>query len=1297
MQAWLEHDELWDCVLGEAASIANAAKVTKAKSKIILSIEPINYVHIQDCATAKEVWEKLQITFEDSGLTRKVGLLRALTSTQLDKCKNIEEYVNTIITAAHKLNGIGFKVPDDWVGTLLLAGLPDEYRPMIMGLENSGTAITADSIKTKLFQEVKSPRSVKNTSSEAAFYTKDTKAKSLKVKCFRCKGIGHYATKCKTKLDEQASSSNQGAKKTTPNEKKAYWAFLTKGTEETSNKDWYVDSCASQHMTMNNEGMQNQRKCTAERITVANSQGMSARSIGDIDLRVQTHEGAQAITVRDALHVPETSVNLLSVAQMVQKGLSVHFTPEISQICDEEGRNLGTMSLEGGIYKLDTVMERTFYAKAKPTAELWHRRLGHLNYQKIAKLSKDPATGINLSRFEEKSCVPCIKGKITKKPFPKDGKRASEILEVIHSDLCGPMETTSLGGSKYFMTLIDDFSRKVFVYFLEGKDQAKDTIQEFKALVETQTGKRIKSIRTDNGREFVNRGLQRYLRESGIRHQLTVPYSPEQNGLAERMNRTIVERAKSMLFDADLPKEYWAEAVATAVYLINRSPATGNNEKIPEKEWSGHKPHLGHLKVFGCRAMAQIPKERRQKWDSKAEEFIFTGYDDNTKGYRLIDPETYRVVKRRNVVFLEEQRLTKTNKIDQPKEFIDISIVEEDAEVEENAQVTDAPESDDYGTAEVSDTDSESTVREESDSEYLTGYSDDASASDGSPPIDDAEEANGGAAEPQPARRSSRTPKPVRMTDYVTYLAVGTDTDDPQTVREALSGQERDLWKRAMEEERKSLIKNDTWTLADLPAGRKALETKWVFRTKKDSAGRVERHKARLVVKGCSQKEGIDYQETYSPVIRYASVRFLCALASKYALRMDQMDVATAYLHGELEEEIYVTPPKELAEPNQGKKVWRLKKSMYGLKQSGRAWNKKLDGTLKEIGLRQSKADACIYYKKTKDSILIVGIYVDDMLILADGDNTMSKVKAELSARFQMTDLGEARHLLGIRITRDEAEGEVRIDQEAYIRKMLEKFKMMDCKPVSTPNDPNQKLTKEDLPMGDDEANEMSKVPYKEAIGSLLYASQATRPDIAYAVGLVSRFCQQPRRIHWVAVKRILRYLRGTLSAKLVFSKKGDPNVEGYSDADWANEADDRRSITGNIFKFQSGPISWQSKKQRTVALSTTEAEYMALSATSQEALWIRSLALELDPEAVSRGLKIFCDNKGAIDLAKNAGYRPRTKHIDVRHHFVREGIERGNIVVEFIPTENMIADALTKGLFGPKLKACTKQMGLKT
>lgn len=362
--------------------------------------------------------------------------------------------------------------------------------------------------------------------------------------------------------------------------------------------------------------MKSQRK-SSEKITTANNQQLVAESIGDVNLRVRTHSGVQDVIARNALYVPNSTVNLLSVSQMVRKSLSVHFTPQGNEFCDDEGNNLGTMSLEGGIYKLDVATERNFYTAGNSTAELWHRRIGHLNYRSVMELSKRSTTGISVGRFEEKPCISYIKRKITRKPFSKDGKRANEMLELIHSDLYGPMEEASIGGSKYFMTLTDDFSRKVFVYFLEKKSQVRDTIEEFKTFVEKQTGKPIKSIRTDNGREYVNRDLENFLRKAGIRHQQTVPYSPKQNDLAERINRTIVERAKSMMFDAELPKRYWAEAVATAVYLINRSSASGIDGKTLEEIWTGQSPNLQHLRVFGYKAMAQIPKERRQKWDSK--------------------------------------------------------------------------------------------------------------------------------------------------------------------------------------------------------------------------------------------------------------------------------------------------------------------------------------------------------------------------------------------------------------------------------------------------------------------------------------------------------------------------------------------------------------------------------------------------------------------------------------------------------------------------------------------------------
>lgn len=370
--------------------------------------------------------------------------------------------------------------------------------------------------------------------------------------------------------------------------------------------------------------------------------------------------------------------------------------------------------------------------------------------------------------------------------------------------------------------------------------------------MEKQTGKPIKSIRTDNGREYVNRELKNFLHKAGIRHQQTVPYSPEQNGLAERMNRTIVERAKSMMFDAELPKKYWAEAVATAVYLINRSPASGIDGRTPEEMWIGQSPNLKHLRVFGCKAMAQIFKERWQKWDSNANELIFVGYEDNVKGYRLMDLRTECVVKRRDVVFLEEVCSEKVREPEEMRGTFDITFDGEDENNKDEAK--EVSDESDLSNASID------TVRETSESEYATDCGGNGLTSDEDTLIEDDQLPQ--AADhltPEGLKRSTRVRRLINMSYYVTYLAAARDTDKPQTVEDAICGANCDLWKRAMEEEKKSLEKNETRTLVDLPPNRKALDTKWVFRTKRDSSGKIERYKARLVVRGCNQTEGIDY------------------------------------------------------------------------------------------------------------------------------------------------------------------------------------------------------------------------------------------------------------------------------------------------------------------------------------------------------------------------------------------------------------------------------------------------------
>lgn len=340
-------------------------------------------------------------------------------------------------------------------------------------------------------------------------------------------------------------------------------------------------------------------------------------------------------------------------------------------------------------------------------------------------------------------------------------------------------------------------------------------------------------------------------------------------------------------------------------------------------------------------------------------------------------------------------------------------------------------------------------------------------------------------------------------------------------------------------------------------------------------------------------------------MVRYSSIRFLIALAVKLNLHISQMDAITAFLQGELSEEIYMRQPESFSDGTE--KVCRLNKSLYGLKQSSRVWNEKLSRVLKKLGLNQSTADQCIFSSCSEGKILIVAIYVDDILIFDNDDKARENLKCKLQEHFKMKDIGEATSVLGVRIARS-ADGSIALDQSYYIEKILKRFNMIECKPISTPMDANEKLSSEMCPKTAEERDELKDVPYQELIGSLMFAAQITRPDICFAVSKLSQFNMNFGKQHWQAAKRVLRYLRGTIDKKLCYHKSKTSELVGYCDSDWAGDIDQRRSTTGYVFTMCDGAVSWATKQQKTVALSTTEAEYMAMVAAIQESIWLQRL-----------------------------------------------------------------------------------------
>lgn len=512
---------------------------------------------------------------------------------------------------------------------------------------------------------------------------------------------------------------------------------------------------------------------------------------------------------------------------------------------------------------------------------------------------------------------------------------------------------------------------------------------------------------------------------------------------------------------------------------------------------------------------------------------------------------------------------------------------------------------------------------------------------------------------------------------------------DPTTVEEALSSTESEHWIKAMDEEYKSLLSNSTWELTDLPPNKRAIPCKWVFKIKTNEKGEIVKYKARLVIKGCAQKKGLEYNEVYSPVVRLSSLRYLFALAVKYDLNIYQMDAMSAFLQGDIEEEIYMIQPPMYKE---GEQVCLLKKSLYGLKQASRQWNRKLDAALKELNLTRSKLDPCIYYRITDDTnMLFIATYVDDLVMLSKSVSDFEEIREKLCKKFHMKYLGELTYCIGLHVERDRKNKVIYLDQKKYIQEVLLKYGMSDCKPVKSPMDANEKLKSTN-----ENTNILHGVPYQELIGCLLYISQGTRPDISYVVNLLSKYNNRPEMQHWNALKRVLRYLKGSQDYRLTFKNVPDENMtHGYCDADWASSEDDRRSCTGYVFTFQGGSISWNSRRQPTVALSTTEAEYMSLTSCIQEGLWLKQFQEELWPCLKTEPLVIYCDNQSCIKLSGTDGYHSRTKHIDVRHHFIRDKISAGLIEVRYIQTGEMVADALTKPTTHSKLEYCSARMGI--
>lgn len=507
-----------------------------------------------------------------------------------------------------------------------------------------------------------------------------------------------------------------------------------------------------------------------------------------------------------------------------------------------------------------------------------------------------------------------------------------------------------------------------------------------------------------------------------------------------------------------------------------------------------------------------------------------------------------------------------------------------------------------------------------------------------------------------------------------------------------MNGNYRDQWWAAIHEELSALEAKGVYEeIANIPPGRRAVDSKWVLHIKRDAEGRIARFKARLVAKGFTQIPGQDFNYTFAPVARWDSIRSILTLAATKGWTVRHIDIKTAFLNGPLTEEIYMKKPEIL-----GRGYWRLKKGLYGLKQAGRSWYLEFNQWYESLGFRRCESDWSVHIRTNGDQRSVSATSVDDILLASSSQAESDLVTQELGRIFELTDNGPVDWLLGCKVTRDWTAGSITMTQESYVTSILEMFGMTECNPASTPLPPRTLLSKDDCPKSTEERKNAEKLPYRELVGKLMYLATTTRPDLAFTVRELARFMSDYGERHWTAAKHVLRYLNGTRATGLLLGRcaSNEPLLKAFTDSDWAS-GESRKSVSGYLMLVGGGrPVAWSSKQQSVVALSSCEAEYLACTHAACEITWLRNLLMELG-EDVSGATELYCDNNGTIASTHDPMGHSRMKHIDIREHYIRQCVNDGVIEMKRVEGRANPADVFTKGLGRVAHEQAVKLLGM--
>lgn len=1230
-------------------------KDLKAKNYLFQALDRSILETILKKDTAKDIWDSMKKKYQGSTRVKRAqlqALRKEFETLHMKAGETVNDYFARTLMIANKMKANGENKSDTEVVEKILRSMTPKFNYVVCSIEEAQdtSRLSIDELQSSLLvheQRMISPeeeQALKVTYGESsnrgrgrsgyrgrgrgrgrANFDKST------VECFNCHKLGHFQWECQSKESNHTEISEE------------MLLMARVGDEQLQSDDWFLDSGCSNHMCNRKEYFADLNEQFADNVKLGNNAILVVKGKGNV--RLQINNQIQVIT--EVFYVPDLKNNLLSVGQLQEKGLAVLIQHNSCKVYHpERGVIMKSAMSSNRMFKIVAVSLASgttcFNTITEDVGQLWHCRYGHLSFNGLNTLQqKEMVVGLPQLIKPSRVCKDCLNGKQQRDPFPKKSAWRAELpLQLIHSDLCGPIQPISNSNKRYFLSFIDDCTRKTWIYFLHEKSEAFKFFKEFKAKAEREVGLKIKGLRTDRGGEFTSSEFSNFCVENGIKRQLTAPYSPQQNGVAERKNRTIMNMVRSMMIAKNIPKSFWPEAVNWAVHVLNRSPTLAVQNKTPEEAWSGEKPSVGYFKVFGCVAHVHVGHNSRNKLDKRSVTCVLLGVSEESKAYRLYNPIDRKIIVSRDVKFEEDGCWNWGEEFRSSiQSELDWNDNESDTEVD-NDQVEEIEEDEEGSTQQ-----DEVTRQEEASEQQL------------------------------PRRQHTQ---PSWMQDYVTgeglsdddfesHLTIGSG-NDPVHYDEA----EKDpIWRKAMKEEIEAIERNGTWYLTELPGGAKKIGVKWIFKTKRDEKGDVSKYKARLVVWGYTQEYGVDYKEVFAPVARMETIRLVIAVAAHHGWSIYQLDVKSAFLHGELTEDVFVEQPQGFEKKGEEGKVYKLNRALYGLKQAPRAWYSRIESYFLSHGFEKCEYEPTLFTKVEENNITVVSLYVDDLIYTGNDDELMMEFKKSMQSEFAMTDMGKMKFFLGLEATQ-KADG-IFVCQKKYVIDLLERFGMSNSNSAHNPMVPGCKLGK------DEDGKGVNKTLYKQMVGSLMYAT-ATRPDIMYSVSQVSRFMENPKELHFQAVKRIIRYLKGTCEFGLFYQRNGGKDLIGYTDSDYANDIEDRKSTSGYVFMMSEAAISWSSKKQPVVSLSTTEAEFIAAAASSCQAVWIRRIL-----EAVGRNQTsptvIYCDNSSTIKLSKNPVMHGRSKHIDVRFHFLRDLTKNETVELKHCSSQEQVADVMTKAL----------------